>query len=288
MQALSDRQLKEVSRIIDDHHSAFLVQIGLGDTLPEEQVTRLLKTGLITKAQVKRGLIEGAFLFGFLADSMEELKLKDMSYSDFKHFITQKSVPLSAEETMAIKHLKRSVATHLKGLGGRIDQSTQEVLVDADQDLRRRLAAVVKRELVQGIEKRKSLNEVVGALRKATNDHAHNWHRIVVTEVNNAFQEGKLATIQKSNKGRDPWVFKRVRKGACEECKSAYLTKSGTPRVFKLSELLATGTNVNRVRADRQPTVKSHHPWCQCELQEMPPGFKFDRSGKLVYEGLGS
>jgi hypothetical protein len=146
----------------------------------------------------------------------------------------------------------------------------------------------VKQELVAGVEQRRTVAEVASALRESTREYARNWSRVAVTELNNAFQEGKLATIQKSNKGRDPLVFKRVKKNACKECKAAYLTKSGLPRVFRLSELLAHGSNIGRARRERAATVKSHHPWCQCELQELPPGFGFDSAGKMRYVGLGT
>lgn len=288
MQTLSDRQLREVTRIIDDHHTAFIIQIGLGDFVPPEQVNRLVRLGLVSKSQVKKGFTEDAFAFGFLADALAESKAKNMDLGAFKEWLAHRSVPLGREERAAVKSLRRSVFTHIKGLGGRVDKHTQQVINDADQDLRRRVAASVKRELVEGVEHRKAIGEIVGALRKATQRYTQDWSRIAVTEMNNAFQEGKLATIQKSNKGRDPWVFKRVRPDACKECKHAYLTKSGAPRLFRLSELLAAGSNVDRARGDRRPTVKSHHPWCQCELQEMPPGFEFDSKGRMRYAGLGS
>lgn len=286
MRTLSDRQLREVTQLIEDHHTAFLIQIGLGEFVPSEQAQRLIRLGLVTKSQVRKGYVENAFTFGFLADALSESKAKRMDYPAFKEWLAHREVPLGREEQEAVRSLKRSMYTHLKGLGNRIDRHTHEVIVDADQDLRRRLAATVKRELVSGAEHRKAVGEVVGALRKATEQYTRDWTRLAVTEMNNAFQEGKLATIQKSNKGRDPWVFKRVRPDACVECKTAYLTKSGSPRLFKLSELLAAGTNLNRARNDRRPTVKSHHPWCQCELQEMPTGFGFDAKGRMVYVGF--
>lgn len=288
MQTLSDKQLKEVTRIIEDHHNAFLVQIGLGDAVPPEEVKRLTRLGLVTKSQAQKGLLDNAYVFGLLADSLEESRAKAMSFSEFKQWIGQRAVPLGEDDRAAVKHLKRSMFTHLKGLGNRVSKNTQEVLVDADQDLRRRLASTVKRQLVAGAEQKKAIGEVVLALKKATHSYSRDWARIAVTELNNAFQEGKLTTIQKANKGRDPWVFKRVKQSACRECKSAYLTKSGVPRLFRLSALLAQGSNVGRARGDRQATVKSHHPWCQCELQEMPAGFEFDAHGRMKYAGLGA
>ena len=288
MQVLSDSQLRGISRLIRDHHDAFLVQIGLGDTLPPESVERLLRLGLVSKSQVSKGLLQNAFLFGMLADALDESKVKNMDYAAFRDWLAQREVPLGMEERVALRQLKRSLATAITGLGNRIDAHTHKVLVEADTNLRRRLATAVKRELVQGVEKRKAIGEIASSLRKATGQYSRDWSRVAVTEMNNAFQEGKLATIQKANKGRDPLVFKRVRGDACEECKEAYLTKGGIPRVFKLSELLAAGSNIGKARHERRATVGSLHPWCQCELQELPPGFSFNRSGRMVYAGFGT
>jgi hypothetical protein len=288
MPLLSDRQLADVSRIIEDNHTAFLIQIGLGDQVPPEQVQRLVRLGLVSKAQVKAGLLDDAFLFGLLADSLEESKAKHMEYEQFQQWAARHEVPLGQEEREAVKSLKRSMATHLKRLRSQVEDDTQETLVEADQLLHQRMAATVTHKLTQGVEQRKSVAEVASALKKATGQYARDWTRVAVTELNNAFQEGKLATIQKSNKGRDPDVFKRVKKSACKECKEAYLTKSGAPRVFKLSQLLANGSNIGRHRHDRRATIKSHHPHCCCELQELPPGFEFDSQGRMRYVGLGT
>ena len=280
-QILSDKQLHEVTQVIEDHHAAFMIRIGLGDLVPPEEVARLVRLGLITKAQVK-DLPTDAFTFGLLADALAEGSAQGMDYGDFKEWLGHHEPTTTTEERAAIKVLKRSLGAHLKGLGNVVDKRTHQTLIEADQGLRRRLAAHVKRELVAGVEKRKSVSEIVAGLRESTQSYSRDWTRVAVTEVNNAFQEGKLATIQKANPGRDPWVFKRVQPSSCKDCVEAYTLKSGIPRLFRLSKLLAMGSNVHRKHADRTAVVGSHHPWCSCVLGEMPPGIGFDSSGNLV------
>lgn len=285
MQSLSNKQIRDVSRIIADHHTAFLINIGLGEFVPQAEVTRLRKAGLLRGGPALKSLAQDAFTFGILSDALEESSNKNLTYPAFKEWLKHRPAPLSSEERAAMNHLKRSMFTHITGLGNTIDKTTQEVLVEADKDLRRRLASHVQRELVSGIEKRKTLNEIVSSLRKATHQYTRDWTRVAATELNNAFQEGKLSTIQKANKGKDPMVFKRVSPAACHECKHLYLTKSGEPRVFRLSELLAAGSNVGRKRDDRRAVIGAVHPWCACELQEMPHGFEFGKDGNLTYTG---
>jgi hypothetical protein len=115
----------------------------------------------------------------------------------------------------------------------------------------------------------------------------------VHTEIHNAVEEAKAIVIAHRHPERDPRVFKRTRPDACAFCRLLYLRPDGvTPRVFRLSDLLANGTNVGR-RAGR-PTRSGHsrtqwratlgaaHPFCQCELRVVPDGTGFDARGRLV------
>ena len=55
-----------------------------------------------------------------------------------------------------------------------------------------------------------------------------------------------------------------------------------TPKVFKMSELIANGDNYGLKQADWKPVVGTIHPNCMCPLNVMPPGTKFDSQGNLV------
>lgn len=285
MQALSDKQLKEVTRIILDHHTAFMVNVlGMGDAVDPAEVERLRRQGLISATA--KSYPNDTFLFGFLSDALGEADAKGLSYNEFKDYIAHRPLSITSEERYAVKHLKRSLMQHVQGLGNKMNAKTHEVLVEADQGLRRRLAAELQAQLIEGIEKRKSMSKVVTELRKATKDYARDWFRIVSTELNNAYQEGRLQTIMKANKGRDPLVFKRPRPDCCIECSTAYLEKGNVPKIFTLSEMVGNGTNVGRNKRERLPVIGSHHPWCMCELHELPPGFDFNSKGEMFYAGV--
>lgn len=282
---LSDAQVRRLQRTIQDKHKAFLVEIGLGDQLDEEEVARLVRLGYVDPSVATKSFADDAFLFGYFLDALKESGQRAMTYASFQKFMKERG-GLTPEETAAVRAVKKGFANHIMGLGNRMAEGASGVVIEADKQMRRRLDAAVNSETVRGIEKRKSLAEIATGLRQVTKDAARDWLRIASTEVNNGFQEGKLALIQKSNKGKDPLVFKRVREDACDECKDAYLLDSGKPRVFRLSELLAHGSNVGKSRAERRATVGSFHPWCTCELQQVPEGFDFDDSGDMRYVGL--
>jgi hypothetical protein len=64
----------------------------------------------------------------------------------------------------------------------------------------------------------------------------------------------------------------------CKKCHGLYLNVNGTPKVFKMSELIANGSNYGKKAADWKPCLTSLHPNCRCLLSEVSPGWGF-RSG---------
>lgn len=291
MIVLTKAQLAEIRKLIDDHHLAFFVNVlGGAELVDKKALERLKAMGLIVDP--KDALLQDAFRFGRIVDDLkkEGRDVRSMTYDEFKAALKTSRArdPLTQREKATLKAARRKVYEHLKGLGNTVKESTEEVIVEGDKQLRTRLEGEVKRQLVSGLEKRKTIKQIALALGEKTQDYSRDWTRIAYTETNNAFQEGKAETIKsKTTPSYDPMVYKLPRPDACEECKKAYLEKDGvTPRLFKLSELLANGSNVGRKHGDRKPVHGSHHPWCACELQELEPGFGFDENGEVTYVGI--
>ena len=162
-------------------------------------------------------------------------------------------------------------------------------MIEGDQQLRRKLEQTVQRKLIEGIESRKTISQIGTMMGQATEQYARDWYRISATETNNAFSEGQVQQIIERNEGKphdEIMVYKRPSPGACDECVKAYLKPDGTPRVFSLSEITENGTNVGKKRSGRKPVVTSHHPWCRCQLYELPPGSGFDKEGNEIYVGI--
>ena len=71
----------------------------------------------------------------------------------------------------------------------------------------------------------------------------------------------------------------------CDHCyRFWFLDDRLTPRVYKMSELMANGTNIGKKQKDWKPTVDATHPNERHLLQELRPGFGF-KSGKLEWIG---
>jgi len=127
-------------------------------------------------------------------------------------------------------------------------------------------------------------------LRTLLKDRVENWEfryrTIVNTELNRASNWGAMDAILHNNPTQEPHelvVFKQGNKpgaGACPECaKFWYLEDGMTPRVYKMSELLANGSNIGKKKADWKPTIDSTHPNESHILSELKPGFGFQNGG---------
>jgi hypothetical protein len=71
----------------------------------------------------------------------------------------------------------------------------------------------------------------------------------------------------------------------CPSCRRAYLNNDGSPRLFRLSQLEANGTNIGKKTNAWLPTLGQMHPHCRCLLQyfeELPNtttnDYEFDES----------
>lgn len=131
---------------------------------------------------------------------------------------------------------------------------------------------------------------LAGELRKVTGDTKQDWDMVIRTELVNSQQEGMARSILDgtspySNDREETMVFKRPNPDACKQCKKHYLERDGkTPKLFKLSELMANGTNYGKKVQDWKPTLSVMHPHCQCSLLVMPKGCVFNDNGEIVID----
>lgn len=128
------------------------------------------------------------------------------------------------------------------------------------------------------------------ALADKVDDWENRWSLIVNTELSRASNYGAMDAIVQNNKEKEHSEIYCYKTGAgahdpstCDECKRFWYLEDGvTPRVYRLSELMANGSNIGRKRADWQPSIDSTHPNCRHLLYEMYPGWGFS-GGKLTY-----
>jgi hypothetical protein len=275
---LTEQQLYQIREIIADHHSAFIVNAISPSAVAPDILQRLKDKGLVS---VKVNSIEDAYLYGQVLAMADDPKFATMTYEQFKQHIQKNPIPLSPIETQAVNFAQQQAGQYCKGLGNRVDTATGTILIEADAAQRQQMRDIIKTETAVNIARRESVQKLKSQLGWATRDWSRDWQRIANTEKQNAMQRG-VADHYAKRYGGDVRVAKRPMPDACKHCKRLHIGPDGHPRVFKLSELEANGTNVGRKAANWLPVVGTVHPHCQCQMIRVPDGWGFDEDGSLA------
>lgn len=279
---LTNQQLHEIRNIIRDHHYAFIINTIGVDAVAQEIVDDLKAKGLVN---VSVQSVEEAYLYGQVVAALEDPKTKQMSYEEFQAYVQKNPIPLGDVERRAIQFAQQQAAQYVVGLGNRVDQATGQLIIEADAQLRAETRGNIQDATAENIIKRESVKKLKSNLGWAKKDWARDWDRIAITEKQVSMQVGVADGIAEKG-GPDARVAKRPAPDCCEHCARLYLGPDGQPRIFKLSDLIKNGlNNFGRKARDWLPVLGAMHPFCQCQLIRIPPGWGFDESGQLVPGG---
>lgn len=262
MKQLTPDQIQELINVIRVQHLSFSVN-EIGASILSKEDKELLSKYNIKVPEEKAGKIDEAFKFGQLSIALKKDEVDSMNYPDFKKFVADsKMMPYTEKEQSIIDYLKQKTYSHIKNLEGKIGSDLKVAIFNKQSTHRAQYEKLIQNKLLEGAINRKSLAEIVSELGHATGDWGRNWQRIVYTEMHNAFEFGRAAQIQRLTGENDPEVYKHTFGGVCRHCIKAYLTHglSSPPRIFKLSELVANGTNIGKKAIDWLPVLGAMHP----------------------------
>lgn len=169
-----------------------------------------------------------AFYWGKLSELITDYNAKKIEYSDFKmHLERGQYLPMTKVETYALNVAKHRTYSHITGLGEGIKKDIQNTIAQTELGRRDTYEKIIAGELEKGVEDRKSIKRIISEIGHKTGDWDRNIGRIVDTEMNNIFQEGRAQAIR-DKEGADAKVYKDVYPGACFPIKDTqYLTSEG-------------------------------------------------------------
>lgn len=264
---LTKAQLKRIEEIIKERFLVFTYE-SLGERALSEDELRELKRLGVLRANV-RDFVGDGYTLGKIAQLVDRTTATSLT---FEQVLTMSKRMLKAPtdvEKKMIDWARNNSARYIQGIR---DDMVKEVAGAAS---RAAVSAIrtVQDEVAGAIEARETVGELKTSLFRAIDDRFRDWQRVASTEMQGAIQHGIYHEIREK-RGAAQLVFKRPNPNACKYCKKVYLESDGyTPRVFMLSEL--ADTNYGRRAADWNPTIGPVHPWCQCQLMEIPDGYDF-------------
>lgn len=299
---LTPAQLEALKAIVRDHHAAFAVGVLGPDAIPGEDLQRLLRLG-ITPSDLstifasgeagKAGppalrLLDYAYQYGrATADPKGRRTHEDQTIDDFVAHLDRTRESLTEVDKQAMGAARYHAGQYVRGMGDRLALEIGALVLDADAEQRRRYMGTIQRELEDSIDRQGAWRELASDIGHATEDWSRDMQRLAATEQQFAMQEGLARGMAKGRNPKDIRVAKLPSPTACPDCIRLHLTAGpgSPPKVFRLSELTANGTNVGVKRTAWKPTVGPVHPWCACELVEVPEGWTFDpETGEMMPE----
>ena len=276
-------QLDEILSILD-YHFLFVISTNFGESLlSKNEINELDKFGLkLPKRSFFDVPYNKMYLLGKLTSILSDEQARSLDYEDFLKYIKRGQYqPLSKLEQSQLEIARRKTYVYLKGLKQKAHNTLESIVLNQESLSRQQYETAIKEETVRGIKERKSLQSIVSDLGHRTNEWGHDWARIVDTEMNNIFQEGRAQSFKE--KEEDPLVYKQVYEGACRHCIRLYLTAGlgSKPVVFKLSKLEANGTNIGKKVQDWKATLQGVHPYCRCHLYHIPKGYVWNEEKQI-------
>lgn len=267
-------EIENILSIIDFHTSMFITtQMGEG-VLSTYDKYILGKYGFDIKkiVQTYPPYLQ-SFMWGKLTGWLDNNQASQVSYKDFeKYLVSGQYIPLSKKENdiydISINHSYK----HIKNLAEKRKDAVTKYISEED----------LKQTISEGISNRESKQAIVSNLHHQTGDWQRDYGRIVETEMNDIFQQGRGLSLEQKF-GEDVEVFKSVYPQACRHCIRLYLTGGlgSEPRTFTLKQLQANGSNIGRKVAGWLATIGSTHAFCRCNLNRRPKNSIWDPEKKM-------
>lgn len=225
-----------------------------------------------------------AFLFGRVSAAIGTQASRSMSYTDFEKFLANMGLFAPTTREMAFYSIAaKKTYTHIKGLGERLKNDVRASIdaeeinyLAAQEAARQKGEEMLAKEIADGTLEKRTVQKITSNIANQMNDWQRDWGRIVETECQDVYNMGQAQYMM--TLAPDPLVYFDVFPGACKHCIRLFLTNGvgSKPRVFKLSTLLANGTNYGVKVRDWKATIHPVHPFCRCDLRYLPQGYEWN------------
>lgn len=272
MKRLTKGQINQIQQIIKNH-MAVLTKILIGEGNPSPELVK--KLGLPKSIT---DMITDSYQYGVL-QILSKKKIENLTQKEVQNLID--SLSSTKQQQQAIDYLKIKTQLSIDSLQNKMIAGVTNLAIQEQLNMYQAVGQVIPKNMKTYTPQYK----VIQQLREYSNDWNRDWHRVAHTEMWSAKNHGIANTIinDKAQKGTDTLVYIRVAKNACPHCKRLYLDSDGIPKIFKLSELLANGTNYGKKVANWLPVIPPCHPNCMCILMVLPQGYKFNALGELEH-----
>lgn len=257
--AVSEDKIKEIQGSIRRHFNNFIIKTVGRDEISDEDLRELEKLGYDISHD--EDYVKDAYSAGKTRSNNQVFD--NISHEEFKF----KPKPyLTERDQEAIKHFKALNAQYIQKMRMNIETAVENIIRDKNFEYKNFVMDEKALPIFEaGIEKNKRLEEIARELRDEFQDYSRDYQRIVRTTISDSISHGAANAMRDRNKDKgtdEIYVYKVVVKDAalCDFCRRFYLNPDGTPKIYKLSELVANGTNYGKKQSMWLPVLGVTHP----------------------------
>lgn len=286
--SLSKEQINRLIEAIKKHVNWLTYALGGDASLTPDELAKI-ESDKTLPSGLDVGLVQNSYVLGMLRMLTKKGEYQDLTYEQLIEAASSERTPV---EELSMHQALHSAGVHLKRLGQDIADGAYDDIVDASSKTVNEavVQGIVRDEVAFGMLKRKNYASVASDLaHRLKTDWRRDWRMVAETELHRAKVQGQVQAIVNKidvyayGEGPDSNVSVVPAPDRCVDCHH-YYTKDGNPLIFKLSELMAAGSNgdegvshkrQNGKHAFWKPTLPPLHPRCGCNLVYVPPGYSW-------------
>lgn len=276
--------VKKLRKTLRLHFNWFIYRIAGDEALSVEELKELSSFKKLPKDSFN--FTKKSFFLGRLSAILLKKEYGSLTLPELEKAMDESS--LTAVEKLALSEAQRSVGRNLKTILNAVETNVLYQAAESDKTIvNAATLGSLKDQVSLAVLQKNTWKELANKLETIFSSLPKDKiETIARTELHAVKQRGVTQAIAnkidifESSNGTDSDVSVVTHVGRCEDCASLYENKDGSPKVFKLSELLSNGSNadrshkrVNGLHGHWVPVVPPTHPRCFCELRYIPPGY---------------
>lgn len=279
----SSKQIQEILSLVDFRFADLVWKIFGPSHLSKQDKDVLHKFGIdINKLSNLIPPYWQNWMFGLLSGVLSETQTKQINYKDLLKYLQERQFKTPSKQEIEAYELacNRSYG-YLKGLGDKMKKDITSYITDAELEMRLKQEKAIKEKISEGVLKRSTAKQIASKIASELDDWNRDWGRIVETEFQSVFNMGRMQAFLRNERSSGK-VYFSVFPGACQSCIKLYLTAGvgSEPKIFRVEDLLANGSNIGRKRSDWKPTISPIHPFCRCLVMNYIDGDVWDRESQ--------
>lgn len=282
--------IEKIREIVQKHYARLMISVLGKDVLSPKELKELEASGIDTTNN--DSLLTLVYNHNFInhpvgpmdPKSVEEMKsqqsVRGLTPQGEAHDYTVENI--NDKTKQYIEKLKLDQMTKIEGI---IRENNDNYKMDALQNLNRD-------EALDDLIKESTLGKLKSKLKDTSGDGNRDWMRVALTEMSNAIGIASVDRIVSDNQDSDLneiYVFRITVKDSktCKWCRRFYDDADGSPKLYRLSTLLANGSNYGKKTDSWNPVIGATHPNERCsQMIELKPGFALTSNGTPTYIGL--